>query len=116
MVNRGDIWWAELPEPAASEPGYKRPVIILQSDEFNRSRIDTVIVVIITSNLRLAVAPGNITLPKNKSGLEKESVANVSQIITIDKRFLGEKIGKLDHMTMRQLDEGIELVLGLAKI
>ena len=112
-MNRGDIWWAELPEPTASEPGYKRPVIILQSDEFNRSRIDTVIVVIITSNLRLATAPGNVKLLKSKTGLEKESVANVSQIITIDKRFLGEKIGKLDHVTMQQLNEGVELVLGL---
>jgi mRNA interferase MazF len=113
VVNRGDIWWAELPEPTASEPGFKRPVIILQSNEFNRSRIDTIIVVVVTSNLRLATAPGNIKLPKTKTGLNKESVANVSQIITLDKRFLSEKIGQLDHLMMHQLDEGIGLILGL---
>lgn len=112
-MNRGDIWWAELPDPMASEPGYKRPVIILQADPFNRSRINTVIVITITSNLRLATAPGNVKLLKVKTGLEKESVANVSQIITIDKRFLSEKIGKLDHATMQQLNDGVELVLGL---
>lgn len=113
MVNRGDIWWAELPEPIASEPGFKRPVIILQSNEFNRSRIDTVVVVTITSNLKLAKAPGNILLPSAKTGLPKESVANVSQIITVDKQFLSEKIGQVDHLTMQQLNEGVELVLGL---
>lgn len=112
-MNRGEVWWAELPEPTASEPGYKRPVIILQSNEFNRSRIGTVIVIAITSNLRLAAAPGNARLSKSKTGLSKESVANVSQIITIDKRFLSEKIGRLDHATMSQLDESVALVLGL---
>ena len=110
---RGDIWWAELPEPIASEPGFKRPVIILQTNEFNRSRIDTVVVVTITSNLKLAKAPGNILLPSAKTGLPKESVANVSQIITVDKQFLSEKIGQVDHLTMQQLNEGVELVLGL---
>ena len=113
MVNRGQIWWAELPEPIASEPGYRRPVIVIQSDEFNRSRINTTVVVVITSNLQLAHAPGNVWLPKTKNGLGKESVANVSQIITIDKQFLSKKIGKLDNLTLQQLDEGIQLVLGL---
>lgn len=113
MVNRGQIWWAEIPEPIASEPGYRRPVIVIQSDEFNRSRINTVIVVVITSNLRLALAPGNVRLLKAKNGLGKESVANVSQIITIDKQFLSKKIGKLDNLTLQQIDEGIQLVLGL---
>lgn len=113
MVNRGEVWWAELPEPVASEPGYKRPVVILQSDEFNRSHINTVIVIVVTSNLRLADAPGNVKLLKAKTGLNQESVANVSQIITIDKRFLSEKIGQLNALTMQQLSEGVELVLGL---
>jgi mRNA interferase MazF len=113
VVNRGQIWWAELPEPKASEPGYKRPVIIIQSDAFNKSRINTVIVVAITSNLRLADAPGNVSLTKSRTGLNKQSVANVSQIITIDKRYLSEKIGQLDNRIIQQLDEGITLALGL---
>ena len=112
-MNRGQIWWVELPEPAASEPGYRRPVIIVQSDEFNRSLINTVVVVAITSNLRLADAPGNIKLSRAKTGLDRESVANVSQIVTIDKPLLSEQIGQLDKPTMQQLDEGLAVVLGL---
>lgn len=112
-MNRGEIWWAELPEPTASEPGYKRPVVIVQSNEFNVSRINTVVAISITSNIRLAEAPGNVKLPKSKTGLNLGSVANVSQIVTIDKQFLSERIGKLDSNTMQQLSDGIELVLGL---
>jgi len=112
-VKRGQIWWAELPEPSASEPGYKRPVIIVQADEFNNSRISTVIAVAITSNLRIADAPGNLRLPKSKTGLAKDSVANVSQILTLDKGFLTEQIGQLDKVTTQQLDEGLQLVLSL---
>jgi mRNA interferase MazF len=113
VVNRGDVWWAELPEPTGSEPGYKRPIIIVQSNDFNKSKINTVIVVVVTSNLHLAHAPGNVRLLQSKTGLGRESVANVSQLITIDKRFLSEKIGQLDVLTMQELNEGIELVLGL---
>ncbi len=113
MVSRGQIWRAELPDPVASEPGFKRPVIIIQADAFNKSRIDTVVVVAITSNLRLVEAPGNVRLSKGKSGLNKESVANVSQIITLDKAFLTEEVSKLDRLTMQQIDEGIQLVLGV---
>lgn len=112
-MKRGDIWWAELPEPTASEPGYRRPVVIIQSNEFNKSRINTVVVVAITSNLRLANAPGNIKLPINKTGLDRESVANVSQIITIDKQFLTEQVGQLGSATRQQLNEGVKLVLDL---
>ena len=112
-MKRGQIWWAELPEPSASEPGYKRPVIIVQADEFNNSRINTVIVVAITSNLRSADAPGNLHLPKSKTGLAKDSVANVSQILTLDKSFLTEQIGQLDKVAAQQLDEGLQLVLSL---
>jgi mRNA interferase MazF len=112
-VNRGQVWWAELPEPKASEPGYRRPVVIVQSDAFNKSRIDTVVVIAITSNLRLADAPGNVRLAKPKTGLDRDSVANISQILTLDKRFLSEQIGLLDTLTMRQVDEGLALVLGL---
>ncbi len=112
-MKRGQIWWAELPEPSASEPGYKRPVVIVQADEFNNSRIGTVIVVVLTSNLKLADAPGNLHLPKSKTGLAKDSVANVSQILTLDKSFLTEQIGQLDRVAVQQLDEGLQLVLSL---
>ena len=112
-MKRGQIWWAELPEPGASAPGYRRPVIIVQADEFNTSRINTVIAVAITSNLRLADAPGNLRLSKSKTGLVKDSVANVSQILTVDKSFLTEQIGQLDRVTAQQLDEGLQLVLSL---
>jgi mRNA interferase MazF len=113
MVRRGQLWWAELPDPTGSEPGFKRPVLVIQTDPFNTSRIDTVIVMAITSNMRLAKAPGNVRLSKVKSGLTKESVANVSQISTIDQEFLTEEIGKLEKLTMQQIDEGIKLVLGV---
>jgi mRNA interferase MazF len=96
-VKRGQIWWAELPDPQASEPGYKRPVLIVQADEFNSSRISTVIVVSLTSNLKLADAPGNVYISKTKTDLSKDSIANVSQIITLDKDFLTEQIGALDN-------------------
>ncbi len=112
-MRRGQVWWAELPEPSASEPGYKRPVLIVQADEFNSSRINTVIVVSLTSNLKLADAPGNVYLPKTKSGLSKDSVANVSQIITLDKSFLTEQVGALDNVGLNQVDEGLQLVLSL---
>ncbi|MBC7946050.1 MAG: type II toxin-antitoxin system PemK/MazF family toxin [Burkholderiales bacterium] len=113
MVNRGDIWWAALPDPVASEPGYKRPVIIIQSDTFNRSRIQTVIGVALTSNLRLAEAPGNVRLSARKTRLPKDSVANVSQIVTIDEVFLTDRCGHLDAETMLRIDAGIRLVLSL---
>jgi mRNA interferase MazF len=113
MVKRGQIWWVELAEPKGSEPGYKRPVLIVQSDTFNRSRINTVMVAVLTSNLRLAMAPGNVKLAIEKTGLDRESVVNVSQIITIDKQFLEEKIGQVDGGTMDKIDEGIKLVLAL---
>jgi mRNA interferase MazF len=112
-VNCGQVWWAELPEPKASEPGFRRPVVIVQSDVFNKSRIGTVVVIAITSNLRLADAPGNVKLAKSKTGLDRDSVANISQILTLDKQFLSEQIGLLDTLTVQQIDEGLALVLGL---
>ncbi len=95
VISRGEIWWASLPEPMGSEPGYRRPVLVAQSDNFNQSRIDTVIVVAISSNLRLANAPGNVLLPRRATGLAKDSVANVSQVVTVDKGFLTEYVGML---------------------
>ncbi|MEW6519690.1 MAG: type II toxin-antitoxin system PemK/MazF family toxin [Thermodesulfobacteriota bacterium] len=112
-MNRGEIWWASLPNPIGSTPGYKRPILIIQSNEFNKSKINTLIAVAITSNIRLAAAPGNILLSAKNSKLPKESVINVSQIITIDKSFLTEKVHTLSSAIMGQVDEGLRLVLKL---
>ena len=113
VIQRGEIWWATLPEPIGSEPGYRRPVIIIQSNAFNRSQITTVVAVIVTSNTRLAQAPGNVLLPKRATGLSQESVANVSQVITVDKQFLTERIGKLPTNLVEQIEAGLRLVLEL---
>jgi mRNA interferase MazF len=110
---RGEIWWANLPAPVASEPGYDRPVLVIQDDTFTQSRINTVIVLIITSNLKLAAAPGNVLLPKAASGLPKDSVANVSQILTLDKTFLTDRIGSLPDYLQSEIDEGIRTILYL---
>jgi mRNA interferase MazF len=112
-MNRGEIWWASLPEPVGSEPGYHRPVIVVQANTFNRSRIATVIAVVVTSNLRLADAPGNVLLPMSATGLSQNSVANASQILTIDKDFLTEYIGRLPLDLLLQLESGLRLVLDL---
>jgi mRNA interferase MazF len=110
---RGEIWWADLPEPTASEPGYRRPVLIIQEDTFTQSRINTVIVVAITSNLRLADAPGNVLLSSTATGLPKDSVANVSQVLTLDKSFLTDRIGSVPDYLQEEIDEGLRLVLYL---
>lgn len=112
-MHRGEIWWANLPDPVGSEPGYRRPVLVIQHDVFTQSRINTVIVVIITSNTQLAEAPGNVLLPYNVSGLPRDSVANVSQIFTIDKTFLTERIGSLPDYLQEEVDEGLRMVLYL---
>ena len=108
-MQRGDVWWASLPEPAGSGPGYRRPVVIVQADEFNRSRIGTVIAAAVTSNVRLAAAPGNVLLPRRGAGLGRDSVINVSQLLTLDK----ERIGRVPPLKLRELDEGLRLVLAL---
>ena len=112
-MERGTVWWAQLPEPIASEPGFRRPVIIIQSDAFNRSRIRTIVAVVLTSNLCFAEAPGNVLIPATDSGLPKDSVANVSQIITLDRTFLTEKCGRMSSRIMKAVDDGIRLVLSL---
>ena len=112
-MERGAVWWAELPDPVASEPGFRRPVVIIQSNAFNRSRIKTVIAVVLTSNLRLADAPGNVLIAAADSGLPKDSVANVSQVITVDKSFLSKRSGRLPSRAIRALDDGLRLVLSL---
>ena len=112
-MERGTVWWAELPQPVASEPGFRRPVIVVQANSFNRSRIKTVMVVVVTSNLRLADAPGNVSLPANSTGLPKDSVANVSQVITIDKTFLVEQCGRIPSHLIKAIDDGLRLSLSL---
>jgi mRNA interferase MazF len=112
-VYRGEIWWASLPDPVGSEPGYRRPVLIIQDNTFTQSRINTVIVLIITSNTQLAEAPGNALLPSHVTGLPKDSVANVSQVFTIDKKFLIERIGMLPGYLQEEVDEGLRTVLYL---
>ncbi len=112
-IKRGEIWWAELPEPVGSGPGYKRPLLIIQANEFNKSKINTIIAATITSNMRLAAAPGNVFLSPKRSKLPKESVINISQIITIDKSFLTEKVHTLSNKIIEQVDEGLKLVLKL---
>ena len=112
-MNRGEIWWADLSKPSGSDPGYARPVLIVQANSFNHSRISTVIVVALSSNAALADAPGNITLSSRQTGLTKDSVANVSQVLTLDKQFLRDKAGKLSSRLMRQVDQGLHLVLDL---
>ena len=112
-MERGEIWWASLPEPQGSEPGYRRPVLVMQSDDFNRSRIQTVVAVALTSNLLLAQAPGNVLLKARVSGLSKDSVANVSQIVTLDKDCLTERIGHIRGEDLMRVENGIRLVLAL---
>ena len=112
-MKKGDIWWASLDEPIGSEPGYRRPVVIISSNDFNRSQIRTVIVAIITSNLRLAEAPGNFKLSKKSTGTDRDSVVNISQLMTLDKTFLTEHIGKLSSKQLNFLDDSIKLVLSL---
>lgn len=112
-MRKGDIWWAELPEPEGSGPGYRRPVLVVQANDFNQSRINTVIVAVITSNLALVAAPGNVLIKTGRSGLSKDSVVNVSQLITIDKRFLTERVKSLDQQTLVEVDNGLRLVLEL---
>ncbi len=113
VIERGEIWWASLREPTGSEPGYRRPLLIMQSDEFNRSRISTIMAVVITSNLQLAKAPGNVLIKAKDSGLEKDSVVNVSQVVTVDKEFLTDKIGKLSSQQIETIDNGLRLSLSL---
>jgi mRNA interferase MazF len=112
-MKRGEIWWASLPAPTGSGPGFRRPVLVLQSDPFNQSRIATVVVAAIASNLALAEAPGNVRLGRNDSGLSKASVVNVSQIVTLDRSVLTQRIRAVPGTTLRNVDEGLRLVLGL---
>lgn len=112
-MRRGEVWWASLRAPRGSEPGYRRPVLVVQSDSFTESRIQTVICAVVTSNLRLAEAPGNVRLDRKPAGLPRESVVNVSQVVTLNKSALTERAGRLDASRMREVEEGLRLVLWL---
>lgn len=111
-VWQGEVWWADLPEPSGSGPGFRRPVVIVQGDHLNRSRIATVVCVPLTSNLTLARAPGNAVLPAQATRLGKDSVANGSQIITIDRALLTQRVGKLTPRNLATVMSGIDVVLG----
>ena len=112
-MRRGEIWWASMREPRDSEPGYRRPVLIVQSDGFNQSAIQTVIAAAITSNLRLAAAPGNVTLRKGESRLPKDSVINVSQLVTLSKNSLFDRVGRIPPARVREVEDGLRAVLSL---
>jgi mRNA interferase MazF len=111
-VAQGDVWWANLPKPSGSGPGFQRPIVVVQGDALNRSRIATTICVPLTSNLRWAGAPGNVLLKSRFTGLPKDSVANVSQLITIDRNLLTERTGHIPKIKLELILAGIDLVLG----
>ena len=113
VVARGEIWWADLAEPRGSEPGFRHPILILQADAFNRSRLRTVIGVVVSSNTRLLNAPGNVLLPAEAVGLPRDSVANVAQFVTVDRDYLEERAGKVPSKTLVRVDAGLRLVLDL---
>ena len=112
VISQGEVWWADLPAPVGSSPGFRRPVVVVQGDAFNQSRIATVVCIPMTSNLRWAGAPGNVALAPDMTGLPKDSVANVSQVVALDKTLLTERVGKLPRTKVELLLAGIDVVLG----
>lgn len=112
VITQGDIWWADIPAPTGSGPGFRRPVLVVQGDALNQSRIATIVCVPLTSNLKWAAAPGNVQLPASVSGLPKDSVANVSQIVSLDRGLLSERTGRLSRSKMDMVLAGIDIVLG----
>lgn len=112
VIAQGEIWWADLGEPAGSEPGFRRPVIVVQGDAFNASSLRTVVCVVLTSNVRWGDAPGNVALAARATGLPKASVANVSQLVTIDRTVLTERAGRLSASNLELVLAGIDVVLG----
>lgn len=112
MISQGEVWWADLADPVGSGPGFRRPVIVVQGDALNRSRIATVVCVPLTSNLKWADAPGNVRLPRGVTGLPKDSVANVSQLVAIDRSMLTERTGRLSRSRLESILSGIDVILG----
>ena len=113
VIRRGEIWWADLPAPRGSGPRDRRPVLVVQSDAFNASELNTVVAVVLTSTLRLAEMPGNTLLPRAASGLSKDCVANITQIVTLERSLLTETAGKLPRDLLHRVEEGMRLLLGL---
>lgn len=112
VISQGEVWWASLPEPAGSAPGYRRPVVIVQGEPLNRSKLATVVCVPLTSNLKWADAPGNVLLPAQMTGLSKDSVALVAQVVTVDKSMLTDRCGKLPAAQLEMILAGLDIVLG----
>jgi mRNA interferase MazF len=112
VIAQGEVWWADLADPVGSAPGYRRPIVVIQSDPLNRSQLATVVCVALTSNLRWSIAPGNVLLSAKHTGLDHDSVANVSQLVTIDKRQLTERVGKIPKRQMEAIFSGIDLIMG----
>lgn len=112
VIAQGEVWWADLPEPVGANPGFRRPVVIVQGDALNHSRISTVVCVPLTSNLRWANAPGNVELSASATGLPKDSVANASQVTSIDRVLLTERTGKLTLAKLHLILSGIDVILG----
>jgi len=112
VIAHGEVWWADLGEPTGSEPGFRRPVVVVQGDAFNRSSLRTVVCVTLTGNLRWADAPGNVLLPARATGLPKDSVANVSQLVTLDRDALTGRVGGLSASNLELVLAGIDVVLG----
>jgi mRNA interferase MazF len=112
VIAQGDVWWADLGEPLGSAPAYRRPVLVVQGDALNRSRIATVVLAPLTSNLKWATAPGNVLLSKASTGLEKDSVANVSLLVAIDKQQLTDFAGRISRRQLERVLSGIDTVLG----
>ena len=112
MISQGDVWWADLADPLGSAPGCRRPIVVVQGDSFNRSALRTVVAVPLTSDMRWAAAPGNVRLTKRATGLPRDSVANVSQILTLDRSSLTERVGTLPSAKLELVLSGIDTVLG----
>jgi mRNA interferase MazF len=112
VISQGEVWWADLGLPRKSGPGFRRPIVVVQGDSLNRSRIATVACVPLTSNLKWAKAPGNVMLSARATGLPKDSVANVSQIVTLDKNLFTEQVGRLSQSKLSLVLSGIDVVLG----
>ena len=111
VVGQGEVWWADLAEPRGSEPGFRRPVVVIQGDALNRSRIGTILCVVLTGNVRWADAPGNVLLSAKATGLANDSVANVSQIVTLDRDAFLERMGKIVRAKLELIFSGIDIVL-----
>jgi mRNA interferase MazF len=112
VIAQGEVWWADLAEPGRSEPGFRRPVVVVQGNAFNASAIRTVVCVALTGNIKWAEAPGNVSLPARATGLPKASVANVSQLVTLDREALTERAGRLSASNLELVLAGIDVVLG----